>query len=92
MLRGRHEQPVVGPDEQTVPAPHRDAAARPADAGIDDRDVHPGGVNGSARRRASAPERMAWRGTPWVRSMTRASGAIRAMTPWHTPTYSSWRP
>ena len=43
MLRGRHEQPVVGPDEQTVPARTAgDAAARPADAGIDDCDVHPG--------------------------------------------------
>ena len=54
VLRGRHEQPVVGPDEQTVTAPHRDAAARPADAGIDDGDMHPGGRE---RQRAAQGER-----------------------------------
>jgi hypothetical protein len=29
---------------------------------------------------------------PWVTSITRASGAMRAITPWQTPTKSSSRP
>ena len=52
----------------------------------------PGGQYGSARRSTSAPERTSWRGMPWVRSMTAAPGAIRAITPWQTPTKSSARP
>ena len=38
---------------------------------------------------AAVTVRASWRGMPWVRSMTRASGVMRAMTPWHTPTNSS---
>src|SRR5579884_1293073 len=29
---------------------------------------------------------------PWVMSITRASGAILAITPWQVPTKSSWSP
>ena len=39
-----------------------------------------------------APAWMSWGGTPWDRSTTRASGATRAMTRWHTPTNSCRRP
>ena len=47
---------------------------------------------GSVLARTSAPWSTAVGGIPCVTSITRASGAMRAMTPWHVPTKSSWRP
>ena len=94
-LRGEREQAVVGADEDPVllGGPQRDRAAlarRPR--GRRPPGGRPAAQNGSARRRTSAPVRTSWRGMPWVRSMTRASGAIRAITAWQTPTKSSSRP
>jgi len=43
-------------------------------------------------RSTSAPCRIACGGMPWVTSITRASGAMRAITPWQVPTKSSCRP
>ena len=45
-----------------------------------------------ARPSASAPRITSWRGIACVRSITRASGAIRAMTPWQIPTNPSASP
>ena len=47
---------------------------------------------GTVFARTSAPWRIAVGGMPCVMSMTRASGAMRLMTPWHVPTKSSWSP
>ena len=43
-------------------------------------------MNGIAASSASAPACTSWRGIPWVMSMIRAAGQIRAITPWQTPT------
>ena len=94
--RGGHQQPVVGPDQEPLLAgrAQRDRAARAApdgaDAGIDDGEVHARRAGRGARRAASsAPVRTSWRGIAWVRSITRALGQRRAITPWQTPTNSS---
>ena len=47
---------------------------------------------GSVLERTSAPWSTWVGGMPCVTSITRASGAIRAITPWHVPTKSSWSP
>ena len=47
---------------------------------------------GIARASTSAPCVTACGSMPWVMSRTRASGAILLITPWQTPTKSSWRP
>src|SRR5688572_2394284 len=46
---------------------------------------------GTARASSTAPRSTSWRGTEWVRSMTRASSAILAMMPWQMPTNESLR-
>ena len=88
------QQPVVGTDEHAVVRePQRHRPPLGADVGIDDRQVdadrHVGQRAGerSARRRGRRAA-----ATPWVMSITRASGQIVAITPWHTPTKSSARP
>ena len=90
-LRRRAEQAVVGADEEPVllGGAQRDRAAARRRPRVDDREVD---ARAGERQRAAQhqrPVRTSWRGMPWVMSMTRASGAIRAMTPWHTPTKSS---
>ena len=47
---------------------------------------------GRVLARTSAPWSTRVAGMPCVTSITRASGAIRAITPWHVPTKSSWSP
>ena len=91
---GRGEQePVVGADEDaTLPIRDHDGPPDTADPRIDDREVDPRGMYGSVLERTSAPWSTCVAGIPCVRSMTRASGAIRAMTPWHVPTKSSCSP
>ena len=67
--------------------------ARRAHAGVDD--GHVDGVRGhegEARPIVTAPRTTSCRGTEWVRSITRQSGAIAAMTPWQTPTNTSASP
>ena len=91
-LGGQREQPVVGPDEDAVllGGAHGDRAALAADLGVDDREVHAGrevGQRAAQHQRAGA--HVVARRCRGVTSMTRASGAIRAMTPWQTPTNSS---
>src|SRR3972149_4982220 len=49
-------------------------------------------MNRAARPSATAPCRTSCRPTWWVRSITRDPGAIRAMTPWQTPTDPPARP
>jgi hypothetical protein len=49
----------------------------------------PGGANGNALASTAAPWRTSWRAIPWVRSITLASGAIRAITALQTPANSS---
>ena len=77
--------------------PRRRSAARPRAApirrpGRRPRGARPAGMYSSARRSTSAPERTSWRAMPCVMSMTLTSGAIRAITPWQTPTNSSSSP
>ena len=87
--------PLSGPTRSRSSSAHaqRDRAPLGADAGVDDREVHARGGR-TAARAAGRPRavRTSWRGTPCVRSMTRASGAIRAITAWQTPTKSSLSP
>ena len=90
--RGERQQAVVGADEDAVllgRAQRDGATLRRRPAGRRRRGGRRGRRTGSARRRISAPLRTSWRGTPCETSMTRASGAIRAITPWQTPTKSS---
>ena len=70
---------VVDPGVGSVrrPVALRDASGR----------IHVGPDNGLLVRAADA-----FGGIPWVTSITRVSGAIRAITPWQVPTKSSWRP
>src|SRR5712691_6455888 len=49
-------------------------------------------MNGADRCSTSAPRSTSPGGIPWVRSITRASGASEASTPWQTPTNSSSSP
>ena len=95
-LGGGHQQAVVGADEQAVLA--RPCAARRARARAARRrrrrgrrppGGRPAGMKASASRSMSAPARTSWRGIAWVRSITRACGQRRAITPWQTPTNSS---
>ena len=91
-LGGEREQPVVGPDEDAVllGRAQRDRAPLAADLGVDDREVHARREVGQrAAQRSARPSARRGASMPWVRSMTRASGAMRAMTPWQTPTNSS---
>ena len=87
-------RPLSGPTRMRSSSAQRIATARRAapTSGSTTARWTPGGANGSDRARVSAPPRTSWRGTPWVRSMTRASGAIRAITAWQTPTKSSAQP
>ena len=90
-LDGQRQQAVVGADEDAVVlgGAHRHGAALAADLGVDDREVHAGREVG---QRAAQHERAGAHVVavdPVADVEIRASGAIRAMTPWHTPTNSS---
>src|SRR4026208_875595 len=52
----------------------------------------PGGKNGTADSRASAPATMSWGGRSWVRSTSRAEGQIERITPFMIPTKGSRSP
>ena len=74
-LGGGEQQSVVGPDEEpTLRVLQGERPPRAADAGVDDREVHPAGMYGSVLERTRAPWRTAVGGIPWVPSITRASG------------------
>ena len=92
-LGGGQQEAVVGADEQpAVAVGDREGAARAADTGVDDGEVD---ADRHVRQRAREHERALEDrvgGMPCVTSITRASGAIRAITPWHVPTKSSWSP
>ena len=90
-LDGQRQQAVVGADEDAVVLrrPHRDGAALAADLGVDDREVHAGREVGQCAAQHERAGAHVVAVIPWLTSMMRASGAIRAMTPWHTPTNSS---
>jgi len=52
----------------------------------------PDGTYEMQRASASEPARTSKGGTSWVRSITRACGAMSAMTPFTMPTNSSRKP
>ena len=71
------QQAVVGADEDAVVlgGAHGDGEPLAADVGVDDGEVHAGRAVRAARAAgSSAPERTSCRGTPCVRSSTRAAG------------------
>jgi hypothetical protein len=94
-LLGRgQQQAVVGTDEQAVllGAADRHRARLPPTSGSTTAEMH---ARRRERQRApqdERPVRRSWRAMPWVRSTTRTSGAMRAMTAWQTPTKSSAEP
>ena len=89
-----HSSPLSGPTSTRPSSAQRSATARRSlpTPGSTTARCTPAGMNGNARRSTIAPSRTSWRAMPCVTSMTRTSGAIRAMTPWQTPTKSSPRP
>ena len=91
-LERQREQAVVGADEDPVVL--GGARPRPAAARCRPRDRRPRGGRPPARTRralasTAAPWPTSWRAIPWLRSITRASGAIRAITARQTPANSS---
>ena len=92
-LGAEAEGGIIG-EMAMINAATRSATARrvPPTPGSTTTRCTPAGQNGNARRRMTAARLTSWRGTSWVRSSTRTSGAIRAITPWQTPTKSSLRP
>ncbi len=89
-----HRSPLSGPTSTRSSAATRTATARRAEptSGSTTARCTPGGVKGSALASTAAPCATAWRGMPWVRSITFASGAIRAITARQTPANSSSYP
>ena len=87
-------RPLSGPTRKRSSPAQRSATARRDEPtpGSTTAKCTPAGMNPSARRSTSAPERTSCRAMPCVTSMTRAAGAIRAITPWQTPTKSSASP
>ena len=82
--RGRLESAVSVSEGERPP--------RPADTGVDDREVDADGHEADRVREDESAWRTDVAGIPCVMSMICVSGAIRSMTPWHVPTKSSFNP
>ena len=81
-LGGGKQKPVVRADEEPALAiREHDGASDPPTPGSTTARWTPGGMYGSVLERTSAPWSTCVGGMPCVTSITRASGAIRAITP-----------
>ena len=86
--------PLSGPTNRAPDRPSTAIARRavPTPGSTTARCTAPSGRYSIDEASTSAPEWTSWGGISWVRSITRASGQPRAITPWQTPTNPSRRP